>query len=133
MNRLLSVIKNFRQKQKGFTLVEMVTVVAVMGVIAAVAVPMVNNQLGKTREKSYAQDKAMIQTAVDSFFTAADNVRYLGQRQFHLLGNSKSTGSPDTWPQQIEFDGAGTPALDRNVHQTSNTPPPPCLSPSSSV
>ncbi|PKB65959.1 MAG: hypothetical protein BZY81_08670 [SAR202 cluster bacterium Io17-Chloro-G4] len=96
MNRLLSAIKNLREKQKGFTLVEMVTVVAIMGVMAAVAVPMVNNQLGKTREKSYAQDKAMIQTAVDSFFTAADNVRYLGQRQFPLLGNFKSTGTPDT-------------------------------------
>ena len=90
---------------------EMVTEVAIMGVLAAVAVSMVNNQLGQTREKSYAQDKAMIQTAVDSYFTAADNVRYLGQRQFPILGNTKATGTPDTWTQTIQL-ADGNPVLD---------------------
>jgi len=95
----------------------MVTVVAIMGVMAAVAVPMVNNQLGKTREKSYAQDRAMIQTAVDSYFTAADNIRYLGQRQFPLMGNTKTTGTPDKWTQTIQVDGNGDPVLDSNSQQ----------------
>jgi len=96
MKRMLSAINKILKRERGFTLVEMVTVVAIMGVMAAVAVPMVNNQLGKTREKSYLQDTAMIQTAVDSFFTAADNVRHLGQRQFPLMGSSISKGNPDT-------------------------------------
>ena len=95
----------------------MVTVVAIMGVMAAVAVPMVNNQLGKTREKSYAQDRAMIQTAVDSYFNAADNIRYLGQRQFPLMGNTKTTGTPDKWTQTIQVDGNGDPVLDSNSQQ----------------
>ena len=96
MKRMLSAINKILKRERGFTLVEMVTVVAIMGVMAAVAVPMVNNQLGKTREKSYLQDNAMIQTAVDSFFTAADNVRHLGQRQFPLMGSSISLGNPKT-------------------------------------
>ena len=90
---MFSAIKKILKRERGFTLVEMVTVVAIMGVMAAVAVPMVNTQLGKTREKSYLQDRAMIQTAVDSFFTAADNVRHLGQRQFPLMGSSISKGN----------------------------------------
>jgi len=93
MKRMLSAITKVLKRQRGFTLVEMVTVVAIMGVMAAVAVPMVNTQLGKTREKSYIQDRAMIQTAVDSFFTAADNIRHLGLRQFPLMGSSIRTAT----------------------------------------
>ena len=73
--------------------------------------------MGKAREQSYAQDKAMIQTAVDSFFTAGDNVRYLGQRQFPLLGNSKSTGNADTWTQNIQVDSSGDSVLDSSGQQ----------------
>ena len=93
MKALINTIAKILKGQRGFTLVEMVTVVAIMGVMAAVAVPMVNSQLGKARDKSYLQDKAMIQTAVDSFFTAADNVRHQGQRQFPILGSTLSSGS----------------------------------------
>ena len=92
MKSIRSIITKILNRERGFTLVEMVTVVAIMGVMAAVAVPMVNSQLGKTREKSYEQDQALIQTSVDSFFTASDNVRYLGQRQFPLNASTISTG-----------------------------------------
>ncbi|MDP6226439.1 MAG: type II secretion system protein, partial [Dehalococcoidia bacterium] len=66
MKTIFNNIGKVLRKQRGFTLVEMVTVVAIMGVMAAVAVPMVSSQLGKAREKSYLQDRAMIRTAVDS-------------------------------------------------------------------
>lgn len=113
MKRMFHAVSRIFKRQRGFTLVEMVTVVAIMGVMAAVAVPMVNNQLGKTREKSYIQDKALIQTAVDSFFTAADNVRHLGQRQFPINGSSiskKITAIP-TSPDTLAFDETGNPAV----------------------
>ena len=91
MKAMLRALTQILKRERGFTLVEMVTVVAIMGVMAAVAVPMVNSQLGKTREQSYRQDFALIQTSVDSFFTAADNVRFLGQRQLPIVGASNST------------------------------------------
>ena len=93
MKAIIKTIAKILRGQRGFTLVEMVTVVAIMGVMAAVAVPMVNSQLGKARDKSYLQDKALIQTAVDSFFTAADNTRHQGQRQFPILGSTLSSGN----------------------------------------
>ena len=95
---LKTIADNLRRvlkRKRGFTLVEMVTVVAIMGVMAAVAVPMVNNQLGQAREKSYLQERSLIQTAVDSFFTAADNTRYVGRRQFPIMGSSASKGNTD--------------------------------------
>ena len=59
----------------------------------------------------------MIQTAIDSYFTAADNIRCPGQRQFLLLGNTKSTGTPDTWTQTIQVYSSGDPVLDFNGQQ----------------
>ena len=91
MKRMFSVIAKILKRERGFTLVEMVTVVAIMGVMAAVAVPMVNSQLSKSREASYDQDQALIQTAVDSYFTAGDNVGHQGQRQFPILGARSGT------------------------------------------
>ena len=50
VKRLLSRINKILKREHGFTLVEMVTVVAIMSVMAAVAVPMANDQLAKTRD-----------------------------------------------------------------------------------
>ena len=108
MKRLYNTIAKILKRERGFTLVEMVTVVAIMGVMAAVAVPMVNSQLGKTREKSYLQDIAMIQTAVDSFFTAADNLRFEGQRQFPIIGSSESA-VVTTRGSNLTFSDGGSP------------------------
>ena len=92
MKRVLSAIQKILKRERGFTLVEMVTVVAIMGVMAAVAVPMVNSQLGKSREASYDQDQALIQTAVDSYKFAGDNVAFGGLNQWPIEGaNSGST------------------------------------------
>ena len=52
----------------------------------------IQKELGKAREKSYGQDKQLIQTAVDSFFTAANNQRHQGRRQFPIL-TASDTGN----------------------------------------
>ncbi len=72
--------------QRGFTLVELVVVIAIMGVMAAIAVPMISNNLSRSKERAYAADSAMIQLAVDSYYTSPSNVRFLGQRQFPIKG-----------------------------------------------
>ena len=81
---LTNQIKRILQGKRGFTLVEMVVVIAIMGVMAAVAVPLVTNTLTKSKGTAYAQDLALIQTAVDSYFSAVDNTRHLGLRQYPI-------------------------------------------------
>ena len=77
-------IKRITEGKRGFTLVEMVVVIAIMGVMAAVAVPLVTNTLTKSKGTAYAQDLTLIQTAVDSYFSAVDNSRHLGLRQYPI-------------------------------------------------
>ncbi len=89
----INQIKWILQRKRGFTLVEMVVVIAIMGVMAAVAVPLVTNTLTKSKETAYAQDLALIQTAVDSYFSAADNARHLGLRQYPINA-LKDSGEP---------------------------------------
>lgn len=61
MKRLL---KKCRYGQKGFTLVELLVVVAILGVLAAVAVPNVGSFISKGKTESYETELHNIQTAV---------------------------------------------------------------------
>ena len=76
-------------------------------VMAAVAIHMVNNNLSRSKERAYAADLAMIQTSMEAYYTAPDNPRFDGQRQFPIRGfnsgtdlnsdNDRSGETLDTW------------------------------------
>jgi prepilin-type N-terminal cleavage/methylation domain-containing protein len=89
-------IKNLIKSRRGFTLIELVVVIAIMGVLAAVAVPLVNSNLARSKERAFNTDVALIQSAIDAYFTSPSNVRHLGLRQYPLIGFT-SSGTLDTW------------------------------------
>ena len=82
-----------RKGQMGFTLVEIVVVIAILGIMAAIAVPMVNNFLGSSKEQAYIADRATIQASVDASFSSPGNTRVLGRRQYPMIGAGKTTGA----------------------------------------
>jgi len=85
-----------RKAQRGFTLIELVVVIAILGVLAAISVPLISNYLGGAKERSYNADKDRIQAAVDAYHSDPQNVKYLGKRQYPIEGVD-TTGSLNTW------------------------------------
>ena len=87
------LMRHTRRDQGGFTLVELVVVIAILGVMAAIAVPMVNNFLSGSKEQAYIADTSTIQAAVNAYFSSPSNARFLGRRQYPIFGTDRTEGT----------------------------------------
>ena len=68
MKMLLAISKN-KQNQKGFSLVELMVVVAIIGILAAVAVPSVNKYMAKARQSEAKANLSAYYGAQKIFYT----------------------------------------------------------------
>ena len=69
----MSVIKSFRRGEKGFTLIEIVIVVSILGIISSVIVPNVGGFLGTANLAAANNEVAAVTTASRAFYADTDS------------------------------------------------------------
>jgi prepilin-type N-terminal cleavage/methylation domain-containing protein len=83
--------------RRGFTLIEIIIVMAVLGVLAAVVVPNVGGFVTRGKDRSFEADRRMLQSAVDAWRTDVGN----------------RAGNP--WPTLTGSKGAATSCAESGV------------------
>ena len=84
-------MKRFRSKG-GFTLIELLIVIIIIGILAAIAIPMFLNQRNKAKDASVKEGVHSIQIGIQSY--AVDN----GDTYLPAVSSSTLASYIDQWP-----------------------------------
>ena len=109
------------RKQKGFTPIELLIVVAIIGIIAAIAIPNLLNAIDRGKQKRTMADMRSIGTAIESY--AVDN-NFYPKAMTNLTGVTggtfagyvtpvyiKTTPTKDGWNNEWDIDSDATGSL----------------------
>lgn len=107
------------KKAKGFTLLEMLVVIAMIGLLASLVAPKLFHKLGKSKIKTAQAQISLIETAADAF--RLDVGRYPTEQEgLQVLWNNP--GNLEMWdgpylPKPLKPDPWGHPYIYRNPGQ----------------
>lgn len=101
------MVKLYSQSiKKGFTLVELLIVIVIIGLLASLVAPEMLGKVGSTQRKTASAQMQMFQTALDTY--RLDNGSYPSNLN-ELVQSSKSTWDGPYLPKSVPNDPWGNP------------------------
>lgn len=100
-------------REGGFTLIELIVVIAILGVLASITVPTISNFLSSSKRQAYNAEKQRIQAAVDAYYSVPENSRFIGKREYPILGRSDNTSLSSTLQTKPGGSDIAVSSLDR--------------------
>lgn len=105
--------RRVRARKKGFSLIELLIVMSILGILAAIATPSYQRHLIKAREAVLAEDLYQMRDAIDQFFS--DHMRYpdnleelVSSKYLRQLPKDPFTRSDQSWqvkPPETDLEG----------------------------
>lgn len=98
----MQLLFSYAKKQKGFTLIEMLTVISIMGILMSIAMPSYQKYIIRGREASLKNTLFVLRDVIDQYY--ADNGQYpdtleqlVEKRYIRSIPTDPFTGSSSTW------------------------------------
>lgn len=89
----------FKRGQKGFTLIELMVVMAIMAILAAIVIPSVSGTKQVSLDSQVVQDATSVETAVNNFNTDSQLAELLTTTPRAVLSENTTQVTSSKWPE----------------------------------